>query len=132
MYCEVGDLEYDSDITSKYWELESVDTHQVFDVQGRLKHNLAFWKETLHAFPPVLDCIEYRYLLPLKFLPPHHEHSNHRSAKEHYEVVNDAVNRLVTNWCAMKVCKQVDIPISKNQALQILYLKHHDNVCNTS
>ena len=24
--------------------------------------------------------------------------------------------------------KQVDILVSKNQALQILYLKHHDNV----
>ena len=27
--------------------------------------------------------------------------------------------------------KQVDILISKNQALQILYLKHHDNVYKT-
>ena len=28
--------------------------------------------------------------------------------------------------------QQVDILISKNQALQILYLKHHDNVYKTS
>ena len=28
--------------------------------------------------------------------------------------------------------KQVDILTSKNQALQILYLKHHDNVYKTS
>ena len=28
--------------------------------------------------------------------------------------------------------KKVDILISKNQALQILYLKHHDNVYKTS
>ena len=27
--------------------------------------------------------------------------------------------------------KQVDILISKNQALQILYLKHHDNIYKT-
>ena len=31
----------------------------------------------------------------------------------------------------MKAEKQVDILISKNQALQILYLKHHDNVYKT-
>ena len=30
-----------------------------------------------------------------------------------------------------KNLKQVDILISKNQALQILYLKHHDNVYKT-
>ena len=29
------------------------------------------------------------------------------------------------------IAKQVDILISKNQALQILYLKHHDNVYKT-
>ena len=28
--------------------------------------------------------------------------------------------------------KQVDILVSKNQVLQILYLKHHDNVYKTS
>ena len=104
-YCENGDLEYELGITSKYWELESKDTHQVLDVQGRLKQNLVFWKETLRAPPPILDCIEYGYRLPLKFLPPPHEQSNHRSAMEHCVFVNEAVNKLVANRCAIEVNK---------------------------
>ena len=52
----------------------------------------------------LLDYIEYH--LPLKFLPPPHEHSNHRSAKEHYEFVNEAVNKLVVNRHAIKICKK--------------------------
>ena len=105
-YCENGDLEYELGITSKYWELESIDTHQVLDVQGRLKQNLVFWKETLQAPPPILDCIEYGYRLPLRFLPPTHEQSNHRAAMQHCVFVNEAVNKLVANRCAIEVNKK--------------------------
>ena len=35
--CDSSDLEYDLGNSSKYWELESIDTHQVLDVQGGLK-----------------------------------------------------------------------------------------------
>ena len=40
----------------------------------------------------------------------------------------DTSNR---EYCAILV-KQVDTLISKNQALQILYLNHHDNAYKTS
>ena len=55
---------------SKFWEVEVSDTlSQVTDVQGHLKQNLSFWRETLQAPPWVIDCIENGYCLPLKYLP---------------------------------------------------------------
>jgi len=54
---------------SQYWEAESV--VQVTDVQGHLKQNMSFWKNVLHAPPPILQCIESGYRLSLKFAPLH-------------------------------------------------------------
>ena len=60
---------------SKFWELES--GFQILDVKGRLKQSLSFWKNILGAPPPVIDCIENTYRLPLKFLPPPLSQNNH-------------------------------------------------------
>ena len=99
-------VQYGIDTTSKYWELESVETQQIVNVQGRLKQKLVFWKEVLHAPPPILDCIEFGYRLPLRFLLPPNVQSNHGSALEHCEFVNEAVSNLVTNHCAIKVSEK--------------------------
>ena len=55
---------------TKYWEVENTERSQVTDVQGRLRKKFLFWKEVLHAPPPILECIENGYRLPLKFIPP--------------------------------------------------------------
>ena len=64
-------------------------------VQGRLRQNLAFWKDVLQASPPVIDCIENGYRLPLKFLPPPHSQGNHKSAELHHKFVDEAIQKLV-------------------------------------
>jgi len=55
--------------TPKFWETESSELQQITDVQGRLKENIAFWKDLLNAPPQVLDYIRDGYYLPLKFIP---------------------------------------------------------------
>ena len=54
---------------------------------------------------------------------------------DHWQLLMIRKNNLETAiWIVnylWKPMKQVDILISKNQALQILYLKHHDNVYKT-
>ena len=86
---------------SKFWELES--GFQILDVQGRLKQSLSFWRDILDAPPPVVDCIENGYHLPLKFLPPPFSQNNHKSAIDNSIFVNEAVNELVVNRCACAV-----------------------------
>ena len=74
------------DIMSQFWEFSS-DEPQVEDVQGRLRHNIVFWKEVLHSLFPIIDCIEKGYCLPLKFIPPSHFQGNHQSAKLHAKLL---------------------------------------------
>ena len=90
------------DIT-KFWEVESNEPVQITDVQGRLRLKLAFWQDVLQAPPPILDCIENGYRLPLKFIPPPHCQSNHKSTVVHHSFVADAVENLVKNRCALRV-----------------------------
>ena len=90
------------DIT-KFWEVESNEAVQITDVQGRLRLKLAFWQDVLQAPPPILDCIENGYRLPLKFIPPPHCQSNHKSTVVHHSFVADAVENLVKNRCALRV-----------------------------
>lgn len=41
-----------------FWEVEAISPPgQITDVQGRLKQKIVFWKEVLHAPPPIIDCI---------------------------------------------------------------------------
>ena len=62
---------YDQQDIDKFWETEASGlSSQITDVQGRLRQNVSFWKDILHAPAPVIDCIENGYRLPLKFLPP--------------------------------------------------------------
>ena len=74
------------DIRFKFWEFSS-DEPQVEDVQGRLRHNIVFWKEVLHSLSPIIDCIEKGYRLPLKFIPPSRFQGNHQSAKLHAKLL---------------------------------------------
>ena len=74
------------DFRFKFWEFGS-DEPQVEDVQGRLRHNIVFWKEVLHSLSPIIDCIEKGYRLPLKFIPPSRFQGNHQSAKLHAKLL---------------------------------------------
>ena len=106
------DIYYDSETVSRptngnqsfqrdqrFWETDEYSV-QTLDVQGRLKKNLSFWKDVLHAPPPVLDCIEHGYRLPLKFLPPPYSQGNHKSAISHRVFVEDAVLTIIV-WCKL-------------------------------
>ena len=88
----------------RFWELESQESGiQMTDVQGRLRKNLAFWKDVLHAPPPVLDCINQGYHLSLKILPHPHCQSNHKSTMISRQFVDEAINSLLLNRCVRKV-----------------------------
>ena len=130
---------------TKFWEIECIELDQITEVQGCLKLNVAFWREVLHAPPPVLDCIEFGYRLPLKFIPPPHCQPNHKSTMVHESFVDDAVENLVKNRCVLRVSKrpQVCSPLSVvsnsvgklrlvlnlrylNQYLHVLSFKYED------
>ena len=131
---------------SKFWKVEAItNTVQITDVQGRLKKNITFWREVLQAPPPVLECIELGYRLPLKFIPPAHCQQNHKSTELHSVFVDEAVQSLIVNRCVMKVHHQPEVcsPLSVvgkpqgklrlvlnlkylNQFLHVLSFKYED------
>ena len=41
------------------------------------------------------------YCLPLKFIPPSHSQSNHKSAELHHEFVDEAIQNLIQNRCIL-------------------------------
>ena len=95
---------YDQKDIDKFWETEASGlSSQITDVQGRLRQNVSFWKDILHAPAPVIDCIENGYRLPLKFLPPPHSLSNHLSTGNHRKFVDEAVQSLLLNRCVVRV-----------------------------
>ena len=123
----------DQALIGKFWELDSSEP-QVTDVQGRLRKSIAFWKEVLHAPPPILDCIENGYRLPLKFIPPSRCQDNHQSAKWHAEFVNDAIKSLLDNRCIRKLqqqpylCSPLSVVANSSAKLRlVLNLKYLNN-----
>ena len=79
----------------KCWEHEECSTPaQIVDVQGRLKRNLEFWREVLHAPSPVIDWIQNGYKLPLKYMPSPLNKCNHRSA-----INNQTLLMIVSKSC---------------------------------
>ena len=92
-----------SEMNPKFWEVESSGFKQITDIQGHLKKHLMYWKNVLYAPPPILDCIENGYCLPLKFVPPPRFQRNHNSTATHNEFVNEAIENLVKNRCVALV-----------------------------
>ena len=130
---------------TKFWEIESHNPDQITNVQGRLRLHIAFWQDVLQAPPPILDCIENGYRLPLKFIPPFQCQPNHNSTVVHQSFVEDAVENVVKNWCALRVSERPHIysPLSVvsnsvgklrlvlnlrylNQYLHVITLKYED------
>ena len=141
---EVGDPCNES-VVSRFWEAEACVLVSQDGVQSRLKHSLAFWKDVLQAPPPILECIENGYRLPLMFLPPSHSQTNHMSAELHHEFVDEAKQNLVQNFCIIRMDQKpylcsllsvVENPSGKlrlvlnlqylNQFLYALHFKYED------
>ena len=95
----------DEIMVNKFWETDQEacvpTSHEC--VQGRLRQSLAFWKDVLQAPPPIIECIEKGYRLPLKFLPPPHSQGNHKSTEIHHKFVDEAIQNLVQNRCVIRV-----------------------------
>lgn len=64
---------------------------------------MAFWKETLQAPGPIIDCITEGYKLPLLSAPPHYSKPNHQSALDNAEFVETSLTDLLANRCVIKV-----------------------------
>ena len=101
----------DSDVPidgeGRCWEAqEGTPSNQILDVQGRLKSNIAFWRETLGAPACVLDWIESGYKLPLRYLPDAFSMGNHNSALTHHKFVSNSITELLANRCIVKVTQK--------------------------
>ena len=86
----------------RYWELEH-DTDQITDVQGRLKDKVSFWRDTLQAPQPVVDCITEGCKLLLLSMPPQFSRPNHKSALDNAQFMGAAVVELLANCCVRTV-----------------------------
>ena len=88
---------------ARSWECEELGTttHQIVDVQGRLRQSLPFWYEVLKAPPPVLDWIQSGYRWPLHYMPTPFEQGNHKSALDHLDFVSECTG------AAKKYCRCV-------------------------
>ena len=101
----------DSDVPidgkGRCWEAqEGTPSNQILDVQGRLKSNIAFWRETLGAPAYVLDWIESGYKLPLRYLPDAFSMGYHNSALTHHKFVSNSITELLANRCIVKVTQK--------------------------
>ena len=138
--------ELDPGEITRFWKVESNVPDQITDAQGHLGQKLAFWRDVLHAPPPpVLDCIEYGYRLPLKFIPPSHSQPNHKSTVTYQSFVDEAVENLLRNRYILRVSERPHVcsPLSVvsnsvgklclvlnlrylNQYLHVLTFKYED------
>ena len=75
------------------WEFEQ-DSTQISDVQGHMFTCLSFWEQVLEAPPPVLECIEVGYKLPLLSIPGPYQKPNHKSAQINHDFVSQAISDL--------------------------------------
>jgi len=73
------------------WEELGITTHQIVDVQGRLRQCLPFWSKVLKAPPLVIDWIQNGYRLPLQYMPIPFEQGNHKSTMGRLEFVSESV-----------------------------------------
>ena len=86
----------------RYWELEQ-EGPQISDVQGHLLANINFWEQVLEAPPQIIECIREGYKLPLLSLPEPFTRSNHKSALQNKEFVNQAISDLINNRCVVRI-----------------------------
>ena len=86
----------------RYWELEH-DFKQITDVQGRLKDSVSFWRETLQAPEPIIDCMTDGYKLPLLLAPPRFSKPNHQSALDNVDFIQSSLAELLSNRCVRMV-----------------------------
>ena len=98
--CE-KDSELDIEL-GRFWELEQ-EGPQVSDVQGHLLTNINFWEQVLEAPPQIIECIREGYKLPLLSLPEPFTRSNHKSALQNKEFVNQAISDLTNNRCVVRI-----------------------------
>ena len=109
----------------RYWELEESPA-QIQDVQGRLKDNLCFWKEILHAPDPIIDCVSVGYKLPLLSPPPTYFSKNQSSASHNADFVSSAINELLQNRCVQKItykphiCSPLSVVSNKASKLRLV------------
>ena len=113
------------------WEFEQ-DSTQISDVQGRMFTCLSFWEQVLKAPPPVLECIEVGYKLPLLSMPGPYQKPNHKSAQINHDFVSQAISDLEQNRCIRRsetipvVCSPLSVVVSsagkKRLVIDLRYL----------
>ena len=116
----------------RYWGVEH-DLEQITDVQGRLKDKVSFWRETLQAPGPIIDCITNGYKLPVLAAPPQFAKPNHQSALENAELVETLLAELLTNRCVRKmpcvpnICSLLSVVINRAGKKHLVLNLHYLN-----
>ena len=91
------------EMETRFWELSVGELNKPISVKGRLKANLAFWRDVLQAPPAVLKVIESGYVLPLMSEPVPFSGNNHMSAVQNVQFVNESVQQLLCSGCVSEV-----------------------------
>ena len=90
----------------KCWEAqERTPSNQILGVQGRLKSNINFWRETLGAPAYVLDWIESGSI----DAPEAYSMENHNLVITHHRFVSNSITELLANMCIVKVTQKPHI-----------------------
>ena len=105
-------------------------------VQGRLKHFLWFWHETLLRPQFVYNVIGRGYVLPLKATPPPVFLYNNRSALDHPEFVEQSINQSLKLSCIKECTKDpptvvnpLILSVVKGKKLRLVLDLRHVNPC---
>ena len=109
-----GDGGYMSEEFEPSAEFESENSMGQISVQGRLKTHSAFWLEELEPSSFVKEIVTQGYRIPFIQLPDPVCYRNHRSALDHADFVEEAIQELVALSCVVQCseCPAVCSPLS--------------------
>ena len=87
------------------WEIESGEMYVQGSVvvNGRLKEDVSFWKDTITAPEAIVHTIESGYVLPLQSEPTTYFCRNHHTANRNCSFVGSSISELCAMRCVVKV-----------------------------
>ena len=104
-------------------------------VKGKLKENLAFWKNTIEANWFILNVIKEGYRIPFIENPSFVFLSNNTSARKYLKFVTTAINQLILSGCVIEESSRpyciipLTISINSNGKERLILDLRHVNKC---
>ena len=104
-------------------------------VKGKLKENLAFWKNTIEANSFILNVIKEGYRIPFIENPSSVFLSNNTSVRKCLKFVTTAINQLILSGCVIGESSRpycinpLTISINSNAKERLILDLRHVNKC---